>query len=114
MITAVNIVGHSWKFALAKPYLTKKITNEILKVQDAEYLDKGKISAECKNVVCGKAIDSFSLFFDRIENKKPVLDFVKKQLKNRRAPVRKKAEKFLKKFENKPKYFGRMLRKSTI
>ena len=101
MVTAANIVRNSWKIALAKPYLAVKITGEILKVPKGEYINRGKISAECKNVVCGKAIDSLSLFYERIENKKPVLDFVKKQLNNRRIPVRRKAEKFLKKFGNK-------------
>jgi hypothetical protein len=98
MIAAANIIGNSWKIALAKPHLAAKITNEILKVQNGKYINKGKISAECKNVVCGKAIDSFSLFFERIENKKAVLDFVKKQLRNSRASVRKKAENFLRRF----------------
>ena len=101
MITAANIIGSSWKIVSAKPYLTEKIVKEILKVQKAKYMHKGKLSAECKNVVCGQAIDSFTVFFDKIENKKPVIEFIKAQLNNSRPAVRKKAEKFLKKLNGK-------------
>jgi len=98
MITAANIIGSSRKIVSAKPYLANKITKEILKVQKAEYIHKGKLSSECKNVVCGHAIDSFAMFYNKIENKKPVRDFTKQQLNNSREAVKKKAEKFFKKF----------------
>ena len=98
MITAANIIGSSRKIVSAKPYLADKITKEILKVQKAEYIHKGKLSSECKNVVCGHAIDSFAMFYNKIENKKPVRDFTKQQLNNSREAVKKKAEKFFKKF----------------
>jgi hypothetical protein len=81
---------------LAKQHLVRKITDEILKIQNAKYINHGKVSLECKNVVIGHAIDSFALFFDKLKNKKSVLDFVKKQINNSRVPVRNKAEKFLK------------------
>ena len=97
MITAANIISNSWKIALAKPELIDKITTEILKVEKAKYKNKGDLSPECTNVVCGHAIDSFGQFFYKIKDKKLVVDFVKKQLKNTRKPVVKKAEKFLKK-----------------
>jgi len=98
MITAANIISSSWRIVSAKPYLTENITKEILKVQRAEYIHKGKLSLECKNVVCGHAIDSFAMFYNKIENKKPVRDFTKQQLNNSREAVKKKAEKFIKKF----------------
>lgn len=99
MITAANIIKSSWKIAIAKPELADRIACEILKVQSARYINHGQASPECKNIVCGHAIDSFSLFFDKIENMTPVFVFIKKQLKNSRPAVAKKAEKFLKKFE---------------
>jgi hypothetical protein len=98
MITAANIIGSSWKIVLSKPYLTEKILKEILKVQKAKYIHQGKLSAECKNVVSGQAIDSFVMLFDKIKNKKPVIKFVKAQLNNSRPAVAKRAEKFLKNF----------------
>ncbi len=97
MITAANIIGSSAKIALAKPELTESITREILKVDKANYERKGKLSPECRNVAIGQAIDSFDKFFGQIEDKKVVLEFVKRQLKNTRKPVAKKAERFLRK-----------------
>ena len=98
MISAANVVGNSWKIVNAKPELAGKIVHEMLKVQNAEYINRGEVSPECKNVVCGHAVDSFAKFFDKIMNKIPVLEFVNAQLNSPRAPVRKKAEKFLNKF----------------
>jgi hypothetical protein len=97
MITASNIIKASPKIAFAKPELAEKITAEILKIQKGIYINRGEVSHECKNIVCGQAIDSFTAFLDKIKNKKAVTDFVKDQLNNSRPAVRKKAEKFLKK-----------------
>ena len=97
MVTASNVIGGSVKIALAKPYLTQKITQEILKVEKAKFLYHGELSPECRNVAIGQAIDSFDNFYEQIENKDAVIKFVKRQLKNSRAKVAKKAEKFLKK-----------------
>lgn len=95
MVTAANIIGSSAKIALAKPGLVERITRELLKVEKAEYQSRGRPSPECRNVAIGQAIDSFDQFFDRIEDKTPVVRFVKRQLKNPRKPVVKKAERFL-------------------
>lgn len=100
MITAANIIGSSAKIALAKPDLTQDITREILKVEKAKYERKGKPSPECRNVAIGQAIDSFDKFFEQIDDKKAVIAFVKRQLKNTRKPVVKKAERFIRKYAN--------------
>ena len=97
MVTASNVIGGSVKIALAKPYLTETITQEILKIEKAKFLHHGELSPECRNVAIGQAIDSFDKFFEQIENKDAVIKFVKRQLKNSRAKVAKKAENFLKK-----------------
>lgn len=97
MITASNIVKNAWKIALAKPSLVEKISREILRVEATEYENRGRPSPECNSIVCGHAIDSFSRFFDKIKNKKPVVEFINTQLNNPRTAVAKKAEKFLKK-----------------
>jgi hypothetical protein len=98
MITASNIVKNSWKIALAKPKLAGKITNEILKAEHAAYVNKGRLSPECNNVVCGHAIEAFEKFYAEIKDKKPVVDFIKRQAHNTRKPVARKAEKFLSKY----------------
>ncbi len=100
MITAANIIGSSTKIALSKPELTERITREILKVEKAKYERHGKPSSECRNVAIGHAIDSFEKFFEQIDDKKAVIAFVKRQLKNTRKPVAKKAERFIRKHTN--------------
>jgi len=100
MITASNIVKNAWKIALAKSPLIEKITREILKSEKTEYENKGESSPECNRVVCSHAIDSFSRFYDKIKNKKPVIAFIKRQLDIPRDAVAKKAEKFVKKFKS--------------
>jgi len=92
LITAANVIGSSVKIALAKPRLVEKITKEILKVEKAKYK-----TTECRRIACGHAIKSFDQFFHKIKNKEPVVKFVKKQLKNKRAAVQKKAAKFIRK-----------------
>ncbi len=92
MITSANVLGGATKIALAKPELTERITKELLKVEKAKYQ-----TTECRNVALGHTIKSFDQFFDQIIDKKPVVKFIKKQLKNTRNGTRKKAEKFDKK-----------------
>jgi len=93
LITAANIIGGAAKIALAKPELTEKITQELLKVEKAEYQ-----TTECRNVALGHAINAFDQFFHQIGHKEPVIDLIRKQLHNARSSTRKKAEKFLKKY----------------
>jgi hypothetical protein len=98
MITASNIIKNSWKIVLAKPQYTKDITREILKAEYVRYENKGKVSPECNNIVCGHVIDSVDIFYHKITDKKPVISFVKSQLNNTRKAVAKKADKFIKKY----------------
>ena len=68
---------------------------QILKVENAVYTRKNEISPECHNVACGQAVNTFEKIYDRIQNKKPVIRFIKKQLKNTREAVVKDAKKFI-------------------
>ena len=54
---------------------------------------------ECRNILIGKAIKAFEVYFDEIEDKDKIISFVKGQLNNTRNATRSKAEKFLKKIE---------------
>jgi len=96
MVTVANIVGHSSKIALAKPYLIPRITNELLKVENIPTTPH--LTEECKRVIAEKTIESFSLFFDKIENRKQVISFVARQIDSPRKTLRKRAEAFLSKF----------------
>ncbi|UCE15572.1 MAG: hypothetical protein JSV12_06775 [Candidatus Bathyarchaeota archaeon] len=90
MITVAHVVDNSGKIAKAKPHLTEKITHELFKIE------KIPRNQECKNILLGKAILAFGMFFDQIENKDYVISFVKRQLNNARNATKAKAEKILK------------------
>jgi hypothetical protein len=96
MIPAANLVGNSWKIALAAPYLQTKIVNRLIAI------DRTNHTGECKNIIKGKAIDSFNKFFEGTSyaNKKKILMFVKKETKNSRSSTKKRAERFLKKWDS--------------
>ena len=94
MITAANIIKGAAVIAKAKPYLTEKITKELLKVKNAKYQ-----TDECLNIVVGHAISSFDKFFRQIKDQDEVLDFVRISINNRRKPTRNKAEKFINKWD---------------
>jgi hypothetical protein len=96
MVTVANIVEHSSKIALAKPYLIPRITNELLKVENIP--TNPHLTEECKKVIAEKTIESFSLFFDKIGNKKQVISFVARQVDSPRKTLRNRAEVFLAKF----------------
>jgi hypothetical protein len=91
MIGAANAIVAAASIALAKPHLADRIVKEILKVERASYR-----TPECRNVAIGHAISSFDKLFRHVQNRRPVLAFVTRQLDNPRPATRKKAEKFLK------------------
>jgi hypothetical protein len=95
MVTVANLVRNSGKIAVAKPHLVKKITNELLKVEHISITPH--LTEECKRVIAEHAIRSFSMFFDRVEQKDKITAFVKRQLKSSRKSLREEAENFLKK-----------------
>lgn len=93
MINAANLAGNSGKIAVAKPHLQDRITNRLMGI------GKTRHSPECKNIIKGKAILSFDIYIGEYRNKKKILDFVRRELKNSRSATRKKAERFLKKWQ---------------
>lgn len=95
MITVANTIENLGKIAKAKPYLIQKITKEILDVENIKLTPH--LTEECKKVIAEKAIGSFELFFENIEEKKKVLSFVEKQVESSRKSLRSKAAEFVKK-----------------
>jgi hypothetical protein len=95
MITAANVIGGGARIGVARPGLADRIARQILQVETAAYMLDGTLSPECRNVAIGHAIDAFDRLFDSLKRKKPVLEFVRRQLGNSRQAVRKKAERFL-------------------
>lgn len=90
MITAGHVIDNSGKIARAKPHLQNKITKELLKVEKIQYE-----TSECRNILLGKVILSFSQYIGQVDNKEKMISLVKRQLKNSRKATRAKAEKFL-------------------
>jgi len=93
MITVGHVIDNSGKIAKAKPNLTQRITNELLRMEKIPLASN--LTEECKNILLGKVILAFEKYFDQIENKDDVISFVKRQLHNSRNATRVKAEKFL-------------------
>jgi hypothetical protein len=98
MVTVANTVGNSGKIALAKPYLIPRITSELLAVEDVSVTSH--LTEECKRVIAEKAIMTFDLFFDKLEEKekKKVFGFVERQLGSSRRTLSSKAAGFLEKW----------------
>ena len=96
LVTVANVVGHSGTIALAKPYLISRITNELLKVENISITPH--LTEECKRVIAEKTIESFNMFFGKIEQKEKVLSFVKRHLNSSRETLRIEADNFLKKW----------------
>ena len=96
MVTVTNVVGNSWKIALAKPHLTNQIVEKLLTVEKISTTPH--LSSECKRVIAEHAIKTFDLFFPQIEQKEKVFSFVKKHLKSSRKTLQMESENFLKKW----------------
>lgn len=94
LITAGHVIDNSGKIALSKPELQDEITKELLKVEEIPLPTE-----ECRNILLGKTIIAFQVYFDRIKNRQKVVSFVKRQLNNSRNATKAKAERFLVKLE---------------
>ncbi len=95
MVTVASTVQNSAKIALAKSYLIPSITGELLKVEDVSVTPH--LTEECKRVIAESAIETFDLFFDKLDEKekKKVLDFVERQLYSSRRTLSARAAVFL-------------------
>jgi hypothetical protein len=98
MVTVASVVGNSGKIAIAKPQLSHKITAELLKVEAISVTPH--LTEECKRVIAEKAIETFNLFFEKIdeEEQQKVLSFVERQVSSSRKTLRNKAADFLRKW----------------
>ena len=93
MVTVANLVGSLGKIALAKPYLIQDIARELLKVEGLSTTPH--LTEECRRVITEHAIQSFDLFFDRVEARNDVLSFVKRQVGSPRKSLDMRAREFL-------------------
>lgn len=91
LITCNNAIIALGEIASNKPNQLEKITSALLQVEHYRYPTK-----ECRNIAMGKVMLEVCGFYDNLKNKKPVIDFVKRQTNNSRNATRKKAREFLK------------------
>jgi hypothetical protein len=96
LVTAANTIGGATRIARAKPRLRSRITKAILDVERGRYR-----TSECRNVAIGRAIDALDELYEGSRQKQAIESLVKRQLRNRRAPTRKKAAKFARKWMEK-------------
>ncbi|TFH50680.1 MAG: hypothetical protein E4H01_01735 [Lysobacterales bacterium] len=95
MVSAANAIGSSPKIAQARPELADRIVHEILKLEGATYLHKGRVSPECKNVVRGAAVGAFEAIYPIAESRPSIARFLREQTENPRTKVRASARKVL-------------------
>ena len=93
VIPPSHTAKNSGKIAKAKPNLQTKITNKLLSIDETHH------KPERKDLIKGYAIEAFNEYFEEAENKKEILEFVKKQLKSKSPTTIKKAKEFVKKWE---------------
>jgi len=97
MVTVANVVGNSGKIGLYKPYLVDRIVNQLLKVENIKTTPH--LTDECKKVISEVVIKSFDMFFESVEDKKQIFDFVKKHTNSSRKTLKDSALKFLDKHQ---------------
>jgi hypothetical protein len=93
LITAANVVTGAANIAAAKPRLTDRVVDAILKVDRARYRTR-----QCRMVAAGHAIEALDRLYDKTKRKTQVKRFVNKQLRSSRRATRKKAERFAKRW----------------
>ena len=96
MIAASNVIENAWKIVRRFPEREPDITQRLLAVENNTYLNKGKTSPECKNIVLGNVIDSFSRYYPNSQCQQQMIDFAHRQLDNSRRTVARRADTFLK------------------
>lgn len=89
MITAAHAIAALGHIAIHKPRHRKEITAHLLRVENIER------NPECRNILIGHTIIALTEYIDQLRDKKAVLAFARRALKNSRPATRKKAEKFL-------------------
>jgi hypothetical protein len=97
MITAATTIAGAATIARAKPHLTGRLVDAILRVETARYQTE-----ECRNVAIGHAITALAAIGDGAARSEAVIAFVNRQAGNSRPSTRKKAEAFLRRLARGP------------
>lgn len=96
LITAANAVNALALIAKYHPNHTDRIIKTILSVEKTNYISKGKVSPECRNVVIGHVLNSFKNFGPEIYSRSDMRSFIQRQTYNTRKKVSDLANKLIK------------------
>jgi hypothetical protein len=94
LITTNHAIATLAQVALAKSGFQKEITEELLKVEDYNF-----DTEECRNIALGKVIVALDSYSEKMKDTRAVIEFAKRQTRNRRNATKKKAERLLKRLE---------------
>lgn len=94
LIDAANTIRGASAIAAAKPHLAETIARHIVKTERGTYA-----TPECRNVALGHAVTALESLLPMIANKDAIRHFVSRQLDNTRPATRKKAERFLRRWQ---------------
>jgi hypothetical protein len=89
LINANQVAGIAGKLALARPDLEDKITHLLLTFHNS-HLDTIR-----NDLVKSYAIESFQMYFDKVNNSAPILEFIQGLVKSPSPRARKAAKDFL-------------------
>ncbi len=97
MITAANAIKTLGEIGRWKPELKERIASELLKVEGACHLNKGKSSPECRNVAIRHVLNALEKLGEEACGRASIRSFLKRQTENTRSNVRERAQALLKK-----------------
>jgi hypothetical protein len=93
VIPPSHVAANSGKIVKAKPHLQTMVTNRLLAI-DTTHHSLGR-----KDLIKSYIIDAFDDYFEESEEKEKIILFVKNQLNSSSPKTRKKATKFLEKWQ---------------
>lgn len=108
LITAANTIGGAAKIVRAKPHLAERIIRALLQVETAKFQ-----TTECRNVALGHVLKAMELFYPQAGDSQVLIDFARRQIRNRRNAVKQRAGAFLKKHDQSTEHCGGTKRQSN-
>ena len=96
VIPAAQLAGASGRIVRARPELESRITAKLLAIDGTHH------HPDRRDLIKGYAIESFDEYYQQAEDKKSILDFVRRQLNSSSPKTRKLAAEFLRKREQMP------------
>lgn len=91
VMTASHLALNLGKIAKAKPNLREKVTKRLLSI------DKTHHEPQRKDLIKGSVIESLNEYFDMVEDKVEIINFIKSQLESQSPKTKKIAESFIRK-----------------